>query len=119
MYVIPAFFFLMELIFLFHYRKIYYYHQWLPNLWRKRTQGVRLIILSRDIILYLFLSLVRMLYLLYAIYIVLFTPYWQPGCMLLFLSAMPQLAVAFRIDGLTEKDRTTGLFIPPAYFRPS
>lgn len=73
MYVIPAFFFLMELIFLFHYRKIYYYHQWLPNLWRKRTQGVRLIILSRDIILYLFLSLVRMLYLLYAIYIVLFT----------------------------------------------
>ncbi len=66
MYVIPAFFFLMELIFLFHYRKIYYYHQWLPNLWRKRTQGVRLIILSRDIILYLFLSLVRMLYLLYA-----------------------------------------------------
>lgn len=80
MYVIPAFFFLMELIFLFHYRKIYYYHQWLPNLWRKRTQGVRLIILSRDIILYLFLSLVRMLYLLYAIYIVLFTPYWQPGC---------------------------------------
>lgn len=37
MYVIPAFFFLMELIFLFHYRKIYYYHQWLPNLWRKRT----------------------------------------------------------------------------------
>lgn len=71
MYVIPAFFFLMELIFLFHYRKIYYYHQWLPNLWRKRTQGVRLIILSRDIILYLFLSLVRMLYLLYAIYIVL------------------------------------------------
>ena len=29
MYVIPAFFFLMELVFLFHYRKIYYYHQWL------------------------------------------------------------------------------------------
>ena len=103
MYVIPAFFFLMELIFLFHYRKIYYYHQWLPNLWRKRTQGVRLIILSRDIILYLFLSLVRMLYLLYAIYIVLFTPYWQPGCMLLFLSAMPQLAVAFRIDGPDDR----------------
>lgn len=72
---------------------------------------------SRDIILYLFLSLVRMLYLLYAIYIVLFTPYWQPGCMLLFLSAMPQLAVAFRIDGLTEKDRTTGLVYPTRLFQ--
>lgn len=50
-------------------------------------------------------------------YIVLFTPYWQPGCMLLFLSAMPQLAVAFRIDGLTEKDRTTGLVYPTRLFQ--
>lgn len=30
---------------------------------------------------------------------------------------MPQLAVAFRIDGLTEKDRTTGLVYPTRLFQ--
>ena len=62
-----------------------------------------------------------MLYLLYAIYIVLFTPILAAGLhAAFFLSAMPQLAVAFRIDGLTEKDRTTGLALSHlAYSRPS
>lgn len=120
MYVIPAFFFLMELIFLFHYRKIYYYHQWLPNLWRKRTQGVRLIILSRDIILYLFLSLVRMLYLLYAIYIVLFTPLLAAGLHAAFFKChAPSLPWPFALTDLRKRTGRQGLFIPPAYFRPS
>ena len=46
-----------------------------------------------------------------------FYPLLAAGLHAAFFKCMPQLAVAFRIDGLTEKDRTTGLVYPTRLFQ--
>jgi hypothetical protein len=116
-YLIPLFFLVMELIFLFNYRKIYYYMQVLPSIWKHRTKGIRLVIVSRDVLFFLLHYIVRILYLIYCIYIVLFTPYWQPGCMLLFISSLTQMAVSFRISGLTTVDPRNGFAYPTRLYQ--
>ena len=116
-YAIPLFFLIMELVFLFHYRKLYYYMQVLPPLWKRRPKGVRLIIISKDVLHFLLYDVVRLLYMIYYTYIVLFTPYWQPGCMLLFISSLTQLAVTFRISGITQVDPQSGVVYPTRLFQ--
>jgi hypothetical protein len=117
LFFIPLFFMAAEIFFLLHHRFFYYYLQVLPRLFNRISKRTRVIILSKDIFIFLGFYLIRLFFFAYCFYIVFFTETWEPGCMLLLISALTQMAVLFRIDGVSWVEKTTGLVFPNRFFQ--
>jgi len=108
----------MEVVFLIRYKAVYYYMQLIPRILRKREQSpVHIIIVDQGLLLFILFYLARLGFFLYCLFLIVFTDdLWQPGCMLLFLSSLEQLAVYYQVTGLAEKDPDTGLRTPTLWF---
>lgn len=82
---------------------------------RKNDEKTHVFIIDKTTIFFLIYLLVDFLFLLYCIWLI-HTDIWEPGCMLLFLSALESYGVHGQIDG-TYKISPLGFVYPRLWFK--
>lgn len=83
---------------------------------RKNVQKVQVVFIDRTAVFFLFYLLIDMLFLFYCIWLI-SGDGWQPGCMLLLLSALESYGVQGRIDGVYEVHRKLGFVCARVWFK--
>ena len=116
MRVIPLLFVCTEVLAAVFYKRFYFYVQFFSDLVNKPEKGkTKVIVIDNMALIFLCALIIHLALLFYCLYLM-FIGQWQPGCMLLILSALESHAVKANISGVTVKS-SRGYTYPTLLFK--
>ena len=119
MHFIPLFFICTKMFHFINYREVAFFIQNFALLLRERRRNPNrkhVIIIDSFSVFVIIYFICDILYMFYCIWLMTDTSTWDPGCILLFISALESAAVHFGISGTYTAD-PRGFVYPSTWFR--
>lgn len=103
MKIFPIIFILIEIVSIIYYKRLYFFLATISSLVdARKTEKMRIVLIDKFTLLIAAYFLGHIVFMLYCVFLI-FSPTWQPGCMLLLLSSLESYGVKAQIPGAFQR----------------